>query len=826
MPLEFCLQVCVAALSFLGTMLMGLGERDATLPMVSLIVSVTAVYFTDYLKWFRLNTTLANFSGLFAVLLALQQVGTTGREIWLLAVAHLLAYLQFILLYQKKTERHYWLLMMLSLFQVAVAAALNLEIWFGLLLVVYLLLGLACMSLFFLYRERRRFEREISSAEPTRRRKNELLDGIQLDRKYLYVGWWFSRRVLWLGCLSLLLAGGVFLLTPRYAEEKQTSIRWSQQRGPSQAMVGFSGDVDINDLGPTLQNPAPVLKLWLSDVESGEPLPQLPEVRLRGSLLSYYRSGKWQSLGGVRQSVLNYPLPDIEGNQLVRQEIELQPLSTDALFGIYPLAPIQPRVGILQDNQNWMIERPREYTGTQYRYALYTWGFKNNQPLKEMPHYEIDAGILGRKEKYEPRPLDPREYRRFTSMPRDRGFDPLTKLHSLSAEVTEPLPLVDDLERGPFELESSFQNRRSAGLLRQFEALDPEVVRSTAQRIESYLRDSGEYTYTLNARTKDRSLDPVEDFLINRKAGHCEYFATALALMLRSQKIPARVVNGFAGGEWNEIGQFYQFRQYHAHSWVECYLPGGTWVTLDATPSAQRQQMVASVEPMFPEFRQWTDFVESVWAAYVLGLDPKRQQEEIYEPIQSLFADLWLWASYTPGWKRFFGGFAELWPFGEGSLGWRAWLSWRGVVVASIGLHLLWSLIRFFHWWIVLWWPGQSLLDRESEEQPVENLFERLELLLARYDIFRSHGETPREFGKHACEALREWLGEQPLQQMPQELVQTFYLVRYGQQKLPPDRFEHFDQQINELHAALLEAVREQSEDESFPTEMPQIQVN
>ena len=66
-----------------------------------------------------------------------------------------------------------------------------------------------------------------------------------------------------------------------------------------------------------------------------------------------------------------------------------------------------------------------------------------------------------------------------------------------------------------------------------------------------YLRQSGDFSYTLKLEVTDPTLDPVEDFLVNRKSGHCEYFASALALLLRSVGIPARVVNGFKGGDWN-----------------------------------------------------------------------------------------------------------------------------------------------------------------------------------------------------------------------------------------------------------------------------------
>ena len=87
----------------------------------------------------------------------------------------------------------------------------------------------------------------------------------------------------------------------------------------------------------------------------------------------------------------------------------------------------------------------------------------------------------------------------------------------------------------------------------------------------------------------DPKLDPVEDFLVNRKEGHCEYFASALALLLRSIDIPARMVNGFKGGDWNELAQVMNVRQKHAHSWVEAYIGAGSGrATRSGSPSTRR----------------------------------------------------------------------------------------------------------------------------------------------------------------------------------------------------------------------------------------------
>ncbi len=100
--------------------------------------------------------------------------------------------------------------------------------------------------------------------------------------------------------------------------------------------------------------------------------------------------------------------------------------------------------------------------------------------------------------------------------------------------------------------------------------------------IEAYLKANYAYSLELGPEVAD----PLADFLFGRKAGHCEHFATALAVMLRSQGFPARVVGGFFGGE--RVGELYVLRAGDAHAWVQVFEPGRGWVTLDATPEAGR----------------------------------------------------------------------------------------------------------------------------------------------------------------------------------------------------------------------------------------------
>jgi len=139
-----------------------------------------------------------------------------------------------------------------------------------------------------------------------------------------------------------------------------------------------------------------------------------------------------------------------------------------------------------------------------------------------------------------------------------------------------------------------------------------------ANRIEAELQR--QYRYTLDgAKTTDT--DPVEHFLFTRKAGHCEYFAAAMVLLLRSDGIPARVVNGFAGGEWNRGGGFYTIRREDAHSWVEAYFEGKGWLRFDPTPR------VFDMEPtgFWANLRLRYQRMKLQWMVWVVNFNASRQ---------------------------------------------------------------------------------------------------------------------------------------------------------------------------------------------------------
>jgi transglutaminase-like putative cysteine protease len=133
--------------------------------------------------------------------------------------------------------------------------------------------------------------------------------------------------------------------------------------------------------------------------------------------------------------------------------------------------------------------------------------------------------------------------------------------------------------------------------------------------IEEHLRTK--YGYTLEMVATD---DPIPFFLFQRKKGHCEYFASAMAVMLRTQGIPSRIVNGFRNGELSDVTGSYIVRGRDAHSWVEAFIPGRGWVEFDPTPAAAPLE-----HTMWTRIGLYLDAAKEFWGEWVVNYDFSHQ---------------------------------------------------------------------------------------------------------------------------------------------------------------------------------------------------------
>lgn len=140
-----------------------------------------------------------------------------------------------------------------------------------------------------------------------------------------------------------------------------------------------------------------------------------------------------------------------------------------------------------------------------------------------------------------------------------------------------------------------------------------------ARALEQYLRTR--FTYSLDAASAE-SADPLADFLFVGQRGHCEYFASAMAVMLRELSIPSRVVTGFLGGTPNPLTKWMVLRASDAHAWVEAWIPGQGWTTFDPTPSAGEP---GAATGLLSKINLYLDAAGTLWQEWVVGYDLDRQ---------------------------------------------------------------------------------------------------------------------------------------------------------------------------------------------------------
>ncbi len=139
-----------------------------------------------------------------------------------------------------------------------------------------------------------------------------------------------------------------------------------------------------------------------------------------------------------------------------------------------------------------------------------------------------------------------------------------------------------------------------------------------ARAVEDYLRRNFAYSTRLEA---EEPPDPLAHFLFERREGHCEYFASAMVVMLRSLGIPSRLVTGFQGGSYNPTTGWYVVRASDAHAWVEAWIRGRGWTVFDPTPSA----VARPSHPLVARVSHLADATQMFWQDWVVSYDIRRQ---------------------------------------------------------------------------------------------------------------------------------------------------------------------------------------------------------
>ena len=302
-------------------------------------------------------------------------------------------------------------------------------------------------------------------------------------------------------------------------------------------------------------------------------------------------------------------------------------------------------------------------------------------------------------------------------------------LHYRAWSQLEP-PSAEELAAAPDKLASTFEvylqlppeiTARTRDLAAQITA-GATTTYQRANRIRDWLIANLDYSLDLE---DPGAQEPIDFFLFTHKAGHCEYFASAFAVLARAAGVPTRNVNGFHGGEWNEAG-YTAVRAGDAHAWSEVYFPGQGWVVYDATPPGESDRLGHGGTGWRAKMRRWFDSLRFQWNKWVIDYD-LYQQLELFRSIG----------------RKFSGGARSMKAMADSIKGWLA----RNVVVLAVtgGVAAL---------AIALWlrrrrrrWPGAPT-ERARARSELAMLYDRAARRLAKRGYRRDPAITPRELAR------------------------------------------------------------------------------
>lgn len=322
--------------------------------------------------------------------------------------------------------------------------------------------------------------------------------------------------------------------------------------------------------------------------------------------------------------------------------------------------------------------------------------------------------------------------------------------YEATSDIATPLP--EDLRRAGTNYPAPIRR-----IYLQLPELDPRVPKLAAQitasagndynkaaALEHYLQTHFGYTLEL-PQTAEK--DPIANFLFQRKRGHCEYFASSMAVMLRTLGIPSRVVTGFRSDEFNDLTGSYVVRAKDAHAWVEAYFPGYGWQTFDPTPGGNGTgtpqgwgRLVLYVDAMASFWRDWIVSYDTSHQ-YILGQAAMVGSRNLWEGART-----WARKKYASmlKWARRSQNRVERSPARWASIG----------AAIALALVFLANLSRLARWLHEKWLAAHP---ERSPQQAASLWYERMARVMARRGVKKSENQTAQEFLKRIEDAkLRE----------------------------------------------------------------------
>ena len=660
-----------------------LSERIA----LAVILSSIPVF---YLDW-RLLTPLLELP-------MLESGQRTNPEVSILS--HLILFLSAVKLLQRKADRDWFFLYLISFFTVLLAAGLTAKPVFLAVLLLYLTCALSTVVAFEIQKARRKVTAiQTRLLVPPDSALFQKLPMRLWRRRYLE-----TRRLplVSVGLLTLIvvLALPFFLIAPRNA----SSALRRGGKGVS-GFIGFSDNVMLGQIGELKASDEIFMHVRIDHLGDG----RAADLRWRGVALDEFNGKSWKNSSTISRAERRvsdsgfFKLATKVGTtedvgRLTAQTFIIEPIDTPVVFAAPRVLALQAEVRAISVDAEGGL-RAGYHLDKRFVYRAYS---DVAQP---------NANVL-----------------RSDSM-------------QYFADAHRYLELPANLDRRIGSLAHDVIERTGA-----------QTAYDKSRVIESYLRDN--YGYTLEM--KAGGPDPLADFLFRVKQGHCEYFATAMAVMLRTQGVATRVVNGFLPGEYNSAAGAFTVRQSDAHSWVEVYFPQtNSWVTFDPTPPAGRTARERT--GLAGALSKYSEALDLLWFQYVVGYD-KEEQRSLVTSVRSSLSDLQ--KQSVNGLDRARKAFPSLVRPASAVV----------LLLAVFGAIILMRRVRRLGWQ-----RGLKVWRLDEAETSRVDFYERLLKILEKQGIKRELNQTPLEFAAGA--GVNE----------ARAITQAYNRVRFGDEQLTND---------------------------------------
>ncbi len=629
-------------------------------------------------RWSWVWTIASVFALVYSILTAI----VTGD--FLGVGAQFLVWLTVAKAFNRRAARDWQQLYLLAFLMLVAGSVLNADLTYGVCFLGFVIATTWAMTLFHLRRE---MEDNLLVKHAADRASERVEVRRILDSKRIVGGRFFAGT----GLLSLavfLASAAAFLALPRIGFGFFLKTRGGL------TLTGFSETVRLGGHGVLKNDPTVVMRVELDPKYGGRDAPPL---HWRGIAFDKYSQGTWRVSAKAPPTLdsIDYPRPGTERHTLAwmnarpnvpdriqevaaRQDVWLEPLDSDVMFGasnprVFERAQVRSRRRPNMRNEELRLEHSNTIHYT-------VWSQLEAPPADELRRAPNQL------------PANLGAYAVYLQVPPE--ITPRTR--TLAITIT-------------------------AGLTNNFDK---------AEAISRWL--DANTSYTLELKDPGRQ-EPLDYFLFDRKQGHCEYYASAFAILARIAGIPTRQVNGFYGGEWNEYQGYVAVRAGDAHSWDEVYFPGSGWVTFDPTPPDRHDPLGRGGSGWRARLARFMDTLRFQWTKWVIEYDLVAQL--------ALFRDL---------------GTA----IKHGALAARDVLVRGWPILAGIALVIAAILVLRRRRGGDPREPGARA--RPRVRSPVAQIYHRVLRQLARHGIRRDPGMTPRELAARLAGAPGPSFGPAP----------------------------------------------------------------